>query len=90
MASLNEVNVKSKNSSLVSSTVTGPKRTGRLEQRLKTALNGGNYYEAHQSLKVLYDRYISQGKIKEGWSLLLKGAEQLLSKNQVQYMFLST
>lgn len=62
--------------------VTG--RTGRLEERLRQSFAKGNYYEAHQSLRVLYERYISQGRADEGWTLLFTGASQLLNKDQVR------
>ena len=59
-------------------------RTGRLEERFKLSLENENYYEAHQTVKVIYDRHVAQGKDEEGWMMLHRGTIELLSKDQVQ------
>lgn len=65
-------------------------RAGKLEERFRLSLETGNYYEAHQTLKVIYDRHISQGREDDGWLLLYKGTMELLGKSQVIYLLCMT
>ena len=59
------------------------KRKSKMEERLKTSLEEGDYYNALQTIKVLYSRYNLQGKSNECISLLYNGATELLKKDKV-------
>lgn len=59
------------------------KRKSKMEERLKASLDGGDYYNALQTIKVLYSRYNLQGKSDECISLLYNGASELLKKDKV-------
>lgn len=63
-------------------------KTSKVEERFRVSLSKGNYYEAHQTLRVLYERYVSLGRNDEAWILLQKGTVQLLTHDQVQWTIL--
>ena len=52
-------------------------------QRLKQRIDEGKFYEAHQTYKVLYQRYCAQGKMADARDLLFEGASTLLRHSQV-------
>lgn len=59
-------------------------KSGRVAQRLKQRIEDGQFYEAHQTYRVLYQRYCAQGKKKAALDLLFEGASTLLRHSQVQ------
>ena len=60
------------------------RRSGRVEEKLQQKIRDKEYYEAHQSYRVLYQRYKAQGKEKEALELLYSGALLLLQHGQVR------
>lgn len=58
-------------------------KSGRVAQRLKQRIEDGEFYEAHQTYKVLYQRYCAQGKMAAARDLLFEGASTLLRHSQV-------
>lgn len=60
-------------------------RSSRVAARLQQAMMAGNFYEAHQTIRVLYQRYTVQGREKDALDLLRKGATFLLQREQVRY-----
>ncbi len=60
-------------------------KSGRVAQRLKQRIEDGEFYEAHQTYKVLYQRYCAQGKKEVALKLLFDGAATLLRHSQVRY-----
>ena len=58
-------------------------RSGRVEERFRASVEKGNYYEAHQTLRALYQRYIAQGKDQNAWNFLRQGCLLLIKKDQV-------
>ena len=59
-------------------------RCGRVEERFRLAVQNGKYYEAHQTLNALYQRYLVQGREEAAWNFAREGAALLLSKDQVR------
>ena len=59
------------------------RRSGRVEEKLQQKIRDKEYYEAHQSYRVLYQRYKAQGKEKEAFELLYNGTLLLLQHGQV-------
>lgn len=59
------------------------RRSGRVEEKLQQKIRDKEYYEAHQTYRVLYQRYKAQGKEKEALELLYNGALLLLQHGQV-------
>lgn len=57
-------------------------RSGRVEERFRASVEKGNYYEAHQTLRALYQRYIAQGKDQNAWNFLRQGCLLLIKKDQ--------
>ena len=62
-------------------------KSGRVAQRLKQRIEDGQFYEAHQTYKALYQRYCAQGKKEAAMELLYDGASRLLGQNQVNNHF---
>ena len=58
-------------------------KSGKVVQRLKQRIEEGKFYEAHQTYKVLYQRYCAQGKMATAKDLLFEGASTLLRHSQV-------
>lgn len=58
-------------------------RSERVAQRLKQRVEEDQFYEAHQTYKVLYQRYCAQGKKEAALRLLFEGASTLLQHSQV-------
>ena len=58
-------------------------RSGRVEERFAALVEQENFYEAHQTLRALYQRYITQGAIEKALKFLRQGGLLLLKKNQV-------
>ena len=58
-------------------------KSGKVVQRLKQRIEEGKFYEAHQTYKVLYQRYCAQGKTETAKDLLFEGASTLLRHSQV-------
>lgn len=58
-------------------------KIGRVAQRLKQRIEDGEFYEAHQTYKILYQRYCAQGKKEAALKLLFDGAATLLRHSQV-------
>jgi len=54
----------------------------RVLSKLKTSLENGNYYEAHQMYRTLYFRYTSQGKFEVLEGMLYDGATTFFSHHQ--------
>lgn len=54
----------------------------RVLAKLKTSLESGKYYEAHQMYRTLYFRYSSQEKYSELEDLLYEGAVKFFTLNQ--------
>ena len=59
------------------------RRSGRVEEKLQQKIREKEFYEAHQTYRVLYQRYRAQGKEKEARELLYNGALLLLQHGQV-------
>ena len=59
-------------------------KSGRVAQRLKQRIDDGEFYEAHQTYKVLYQRYCAQGRKEAALKLLYDGAATLLRHRQVR------
>ena len=62
-------------------------RTSRVAARLQEKVRDGQYYEAHQSYKALYQRYRAQKKEKEALDLLYEGAVVMLESAQVRVLW---
>ncbi len=58
-------------------------RTGRVEERFRALVEQGNYYEAHQTMRAIYQRFLAQGKKEKALDLLRRGGLMLLQKCQV-------
>ena len=58
-------------------------RSSRVAEKLRGEIRDGNYYEAHQTYRALYQRYKAQRKDGEAVSLLYDGARLLLEHSQV-------
>ena len=58
-------------------------RSSKVAEKLQEKIREGNYYEAHQTFRALYQRYNAQGREKEAIELLCKGASLLLEHSQV-------
>ena len=54
-----------------------------MAEKLQQKIRDKEYYEAHQTYRVLYQRYRAQGKEKEALDLLYDGALTLLQHGQV-------
>lgn len=50
--------------------------------RFQAKIDQGAYYEAHQTLRTIINRYVKAGQYPEAIDLLFQGAEILLSKQQ--------
>jgi len=60
----------------------GAAGASRVLAKLKTSLENGNFYEAHQMYRTLYYRYTAQKKHGDVESLLYDGAMALFAKDQ--------
>ena len=60
------------------------RRAARVAEKLQQKIRDKEYYEAHQTYRVLYQRYKAQGKETEALSLLYDGALLLLQHEQVR------
>lgn len=58
-------------------------RSGRVLARLEQAMKLEKYYEAHQTIRVLYQRYLAQNRDKDALDILYTGARFLLEHQQV-------
>lgn len=58
-------------------------RSEKVAEKLKQKISDGEYYEAHQTYKMLYQRYCAQARETEGIRLLFEGATLLLENKQV-------
>lgn len=66
--------------------VSGPVSAGRgakVAERLQKRIESGEYYEALQTYKALYQRYRAQNREKEALDLVYDGAATLLRHEQV-------
>ena len=63
--------------------ITSAGRSGRVVTRLQQAMKSEKYYEAHQTVRVLYQRYSAQNRDKDATEMLLTGARFLLQHRQV-------
>lgn len=54
----------------------------RIEQRLKSKIEGGEYYEAHQMYRTIASRYKTNKKIEDALKLTYEGAAILYEKDQ--------
>ena len=59
-------------------------RSGRVEERFKFLVEQGNYYEAHQTMRALYQRFLVQGRNEKALKLLRQCGLLLLEKCQVK------
>ncbi|CAI8050602.1 Golgi to ER traffic protein 4 homolog [Geodia barretti] len=59
------------------------RRSGRVEEKLKQKIRDKEYYEAHQTYRVLFQRYKAQGKENEALELVYNGALLLLQHGQL-------
>ena len=59
------------------------RRSSRVAEKLHQKIRDKEYYEAHQTYRVLYQRYKAQGKEGEALNLLYDGALVLLQHRQV-------
>lgn len=59
------------------------RRSPRVVEKLQQKIRDKEYYEAHQTYRVLYQRYKAQGKEDEALDLLYDGALLLLQHGQV-------
>lgn len=55
----------------------------RVLKKLRTSIDKGNYYEAHQMYRTLYFRYLNQNKYTDVLELLYDGATLFLKHNQL-------
>lgn len=62
----------------------GGRGVNRVLAKLRTSIEAGNYYEAHQMYKTLYFRYTNQEKYAEVVDLLYDGAMKLSNHGQHQ------
>ena len=58
-------------------------RSSKVAGKLQEKIREGNYYEALQTYRALYQRYSAQGREKDARDLLYDGASLLLRHNQV-------
>ena len=63
--------------------ITSSGRSSRVVTRLQQAMKSGKYYEAHQTVRVLYQRYSAQNRDKDATEMLHTGARFLLQHRQV-------
>ena len=61
-------------------------KTRKVAQKLQERIRNGEYYEAHQTYRVLYQRYRAQGKQKTALEFLFEGASTLLQHSQVHFL----
>jgi len=61
----------------------GAAGVSRIQAKLKTSLDAGNFYEAHQLYRTLYFRYSAQSKLSDAEDLLYDGAVELFKKKQI-------
>ncbi len=59
-------------------------RSGRVEERFRFMVDQGNYYEAHQTMRALYQRFLVQGRKDKALELLRQCGLLLLEKFQVK------
>lgn len=59
-------------------------RSEKVVEKLKQKIRDGEYYEAHQTYKMLYQRYCAQGRGNEAIQLLFEGARLLLENRQLE------
>ena len=59
------------------------RRSSRVAEKLHQKIRDKEFYEAHQTYRVLYQRYRAQGKESEALDLLYDGALLLLQHGQV-------
>lgn len=60
------------------------RRSARVAEKLQQKIRDKEYYEAHQTYRVLYQRYKAQGKEGEALDLLYDGAILFLQHGQVR------
>lgn len=58
-------------------------KTRKVAERLEQKIQEGSFYEAHQTYRVLYQRFCAQGNEEQALSLLVEGASTLLKHGQV-------
>ncbi|KAI8999787.1 hypothetical protein BC832DRAFT_616368 [Gaertneriomyces semiglobifer] len=61
----------------------GDRGVDRVLKKLATAVQDGNYYEAHQMYHSVSRRYLKQGKVTDAVELLYQGAKNMLVKDQL-------
>lgn len=54
-------------------------KMSRIEEKLELCFKNGNYYEAHQIYRTLYNRMSNQGKWQELQNMLYSGILRLLA-----------
>ena len=59
------------------------RRSSRVAEKLHQKIRDKEFYEAHQTYRVLYQRYRAQGKESEALDLLYDGSLLLLQHGQV-------
>lgn len=59
------------------------RRSARVAEKLQQKIRSKEYYEAHQTYRVLYQRYKAQGKEGDALDLLYDGAVLFLQHGQV-------
>ncbi|CAG8614947.1 5815_t:CDS:2 [Paraglomus brasilianum] len=57
--------------------------TDKILEKLRTSVNNGNYYEAHQMYRTVCRRYIKQEKHNSAIELLYSGGQLLLEHKQI-------
>lgn len=62
-------------------------RSAKVAEKLRQKIWEGEYYEAHQTYRALYQRYNAQGREKEAVGLLSEGAKLLLEHVQVDHIW---
>ena len=60
------------------------RRSARVAEKLQQKIRDKEYYEAHQTYRVLYQRYKAQGKESEALDLLYDGAILFFQHGQVR------
>ena len=58
-------------------------RSAKMQKQLEEYFSKKEYYEALQTYKVLYRRYLAQGREEDAMELLYEGAIKLFEKKQV-------
>lgn len=58
-------------------------KSRKVIERLQRKIEDGSFYEAHQTYRVLYQRFCAQGSEEQAIRLLQDGAATLLKHEQV-------